>query len=74
MLLSELKKGDVATVKNVDKSNPLSDRLQKMGLTEGVTVELIRFAPLGDPMEIRLRGFLLAIRYSDAKNVTVEKV
>jgi len=47
-------------------------RLLEMGLTKGASVELIRFAPLGDPMEIRLRGYRLSLRKQEAAMVTVE--
>ncbi len=74
MYLSELKKGEMAKVISILNSNNNAERLKKLGLTEGVNVKVVRFAPLGDPMEIKLRSFSLAIRKSDAKNITVEKL
>ena len=45
-----------------------------MGLTEGVTVTLVRRAPLGDPLELKVRDFYLAIRSSAAEKIEVEKL
>ena len=43
-----------------------------MGIGEGVTIDVLRFAPLGDPMMIRVRGFLLALRKSEAALIEIE--
>lgn len=43
-----------------------------LGLIRGTTVEVIRTAPLGDPMEVRLRGFMLTLRRADAEHITVD--
>jgi ferrous iron transport protein A len=43
-----------------------------MGLIRGTTVEVVRRAPLGDPMEVKLRGFMLTLRRSEAEHITVE--
>lgn len=47
-------------------------RLMDLGLIRGTTVEVIRRAPLGDPMEVRLRGFMLTLRRAEAEHITVE--
>jgi Fe2+ transport system protein FeoA len=47
----------------------LAQRLLEMGLTRGTEVEVVRFAPLGDPMEVRLWGYLLSLRKSDARQI-----
>ncbi|HLM68621.1 MAG TPA: FeoA family protein, partial [Longimicrobium sp.] len=47
-------------------------RLMDMGLIRGTTVEVVRRAPLGDPMEVKLRGFMLTLRRSEAEHITVE--
>jgi Fe2+ transport system protein FeoA len=44
-------------------------RLQEMGLTVGCTFEVVRFAPMGDPMELRVRGYHLSLRKEDAAGV-----
>ena len=43
-----------------------------MGVIRGTTVEVVRRAPLGDPMEVRLRGFMLTLRRAEAEHITVE--
>ena len=74
MNLSELKVGESAKVKWLDNNQKTKSRLNNIGLTEGVTVKLIRIAPLGDPLEIMVREFYLALRIADAKNIKVVKV
>ena len=51
---------------------PAHKRLAMMGLTRGATVELVRVAPLGDPIEIKVRGYLLSLRKAEAERVRVE--
>ena len=52
----------------------LRQRLLEMGLTRGSSVEFIRTAPLGDPVEILIRGYRLSLRKREAESVLVEKV
>ena len=47
-------------------------RLMDLGLIRGTTVEVVRTAPLGDPIEVRLRGFMLSLRRAEAEHITVE--
>ena len=47
-------------------------RLMDLGLIRGTTLEMVRRAPLGDPLEVRLRGFMLTLRRSEAEHITVE--
>ncbi len=47
-------------------------RLMDLGLIRGTAVEVVRTAPLGDPIEVRLRGFMLTLRRSEAEHITVE--
>jgi ferrous iron transport protein A len=47
-------------------------RLMDLGLIRGTTVEVIRRAPLGDPLEVKLRGFMLTLRRTEAEHITVE--
>jgi len=48
-------------------------RLLEMGLTEGCACRVVRYAPLGDPMEVQVRGYLLSLRASEAEGILVEK-
>jgi ferrous iron transport protein A len=52
----------------------LSQRLAEMGFTPGQPVRVIRFAPLGDPMQVRIRGFSLALRRNEARRIVLAPV
>jgi ferrous iron transport protein A len=52
---------------------PLMQRLLEMGLTRGTEVEVIRVAPLGDPIEIRLRGYFLSLRKAEAALIRLDR-
>jgi len=69
--LDRLRAGQRARVEAVAGSDALVQRLLEMGLLEGEEVEVIGFAPLGDPMEIRLRDYRLSLRRSEAERITV---
>ena len=69
MSICDLKLGERAVINKIDGNNKLSKRLSALGLIEGTEIELKRIAPLGDPIVINLRGFDLAIRKKDAKNI-----
>ena len=47
-------------------------RLMDLGVIRGTTLEVVRTAPLGDPMEVKLRGFMLTLRRAEAEHITVE--
>ena len=64
--------GDIAVVTNVSGSGQLRKRMLDLGLTRGAKVELIRIAPLGDPIEIQLRGFRLTVRKVEAEIVELD--
>ena len=70
--LAELKPGQSAVITRLPSDEQLSVRLCELGLLRGTTVSFIRSAPLGDPMEFRLRGFELSIRRADAAQVLVK--
>lgn len=72
MKLSELAVGTSAVVRELPKSGPAFLRLREMGMLAGTRVSLIRTAPLGDPLEIRLRGYHLTLRKSEAEHVIVD--
>ncbi len=74
MTLAELKPGDKARILAVRGDDEAADRLMEMGLVEETALEVIRFAPLGDPIEIAVRGYHLTLRKVEAKNVEVEKI
>lgn len=66
MTLAELHTGDTAVLEDIDRDQQLRSRLLEMGLTPGTSVSLLRVAPLGDPLEIKVRGYRLSLRRSDA--------
>ena len=72
MTLNELKVGDSAVITAVGGEGALRCRLLDMGLIPRTVVTLQKRAPLGDPLEIRLRGYELTLRVEEAQNITVE--
>ncbi len=70
--LSELKMGQSATIATVKGEGALRQRLLDMGLTKGALVKVIKFAPLGDPMEITVRGYSLTLRKSEAAQICTQ--
>ena len=73
--LSELKIGQTAVVKSINIVNKdIKRHLLDMGLTKGTNVAIKKIAPMGDPIDILLRGYELAIRKSDLKQIEVEVI
>ena len=73
--LDQLKPGQRATVLAVTGTGTaIYQRLLEMGVFEGAELSVVRFAPLGDPMEIRLQGYNLSLRKAEAKLVEVTEV
>ncbi len=70
--LSELPVGASAIVQGFAETGPALTRLREMGLLAGTSLTLVRTAPLGDPLEIKLRGYHLTLRKSEAAHVLVE--
>lgn len=70
--LCDLPVGASATVREFPKNGAAFLRLREMGLLAGTRVTLIRTAPLGDPIEIKVRGYHLTLRKTEAEHVLVE--
>jgi ferrous iron transport protein A len=70
--LSELVAGASAVVRRYPMDGGPFLRLREMGLLPGTTITLVRTAPLGDPIEIKVRGYHLTLRKSEAEHVVVE--
>ncbi len=66
MTLDNLKTGKSAILTDIDSSQSLRPRLMEMGLTPGTPISIVRVAPLGDPIEIKVRGYRLSLRKNDA--------
>lgn len=74
MTLAELKIGQDAVLRTIGGQGELRHHLLDMGLTPGTEVTLRKVAPMGDPIELHLRGYELTIRLEDAAKITVEPV
>ena len=74
MTLNELEIGERAIIKKVGGEGVLRRRLLDMGLTPKTEVMIRKVAPMGDPIELHLRGYELTIRIDDAKNIDVERL
>ena len=72
MTLNEMKIGSTAVIRQVGGEGPLRCRLLDMGLIPGTKVTLQKVAPLGDPLELRVRGYSLSLRKEDAGKIEVE--
>jgi ferrous iron transport protein A len=70
--LAQLNPGDRAKVAKVAGDADAARRLMEMGLMRGTTVEVVRRAPLGDPLEVKVRGFMLTLRLAEARHIEVE--
>ncbi len=70
--LKDCKPGDTITVLRIMGSGPVKRRIMDMGITKGVEIMVRKVAPLGDPMELNLRGYELSLRKSDAEMIEVE--
>ena len=73
MTLADLKKGESRTVLAVRGKDAVTRRLMEMGLIPGVSVSMVKAAPFGDPLEIRVRGYSLALRRNEAETVELDK-
>lgn len=69
--LDECLPGTRATICSVSDDGPVAQRLMELGLLEGSSIEIVRIAPLGDPMEIRVEDARLSIRKSEARHIHV---
>ncbi len=70
--LSSLPLGTSAVVKEFPRNGPAFLRLREMGVIPGTRITLVRTAPMGDPLEIKVRGYSLTLRKSEADHVLVE--
>ena len=72
--LSDLTPGEKAIISDCSTDHLNDPRLSEMGMVEGTEVQFIKKAPLGDPIQLKLRGYFLSIRQEDARQIEVEKV
>lgn len=70
--LRDAKVGDTVTVVRLHGTGPVKRRIMDMGITKGVAIQVRKVAPLGDPMELNLRGYELSVRKADAEMIEVQ--
>ena len=70
--LKDAKVGTTVVVKRLYGEGPVKRRIMDMGITRGVELHVRKVAPLGDPMELNLRGYELSVRKADAEMIEVE--
>lgn len=70
--LKEVGCGQTVTVKRLNGEGPVKRRIMDMGITKGIRVYVRKMAPLGDPMEVMVRGYELSLRKCDAEMIEVE--
>ena len=67
--LREINVGESAVIARIKTTGALKQRFMDMGITKGTEVKVIKIAPLGDPIEIEIRGYNLSIRKGDAEKI-----
>ena len=70
--LRQVKIGDTVTVVKLHGEGAIKRRIMDMGITKGVTIYVRKVAPLGDPIEVTVRGYELSLRKADAEMIEVE--
>ena len=73
MNLAKLSIGKEAKVTKINGNNAITRRLMEMGVVPGVSVKVVKTAPFGDPIEVRLRGYSLAMRKNEAETIEVSE-
>jgi ferrous iron transport protein A len=71
--LNEIPCGKTVTVKKLTGEGPVKRRIMDMGITKGIEIFVRKIAPLGDPMELTVRGYELSLRKADAQMIIVEE-
>lgn len=73
MTLKDLLPGEVGTIVSIGEKGPMKRRIMDMGITPGTTIKVVKVAPLGDPIEVNVRGYELSLRKDEAQRIVVEK-
>ena len=73
MSLHDLKAGETAKIVRVGSAGALRRRIMDMGGVKGTQVEVVKVAPLGDPIEVKIKGYNLTLRKQEAAAITVER-
>lgn len=72
MTLKEMKPGEQGKIVSVGEKGQMRRRIMDMGVTPGAEVKVVKVAPLGDPIEVTIRGYELSLRKEEAKQIVVE--
>ena len=72
MTLKDLKPGDQCKVVSIGEKGPARRRIMEMGVTPGTVVKVVKVAPLGDPIEVNIRGYELSLRKEEALKIVME--
>lgn len=72
MTLKDLKLGSEGKVVSIGDKGPARRRIMEMGVTPGTMVKVVKIAPLGDPIEVNIRGYELSLRKEEAMRIVVE--
>lgn len=70
--VKDMRPGDKGVITKITGASPVKRRLMDMGITRGVEILIRKVAPLGDPIEVNVRGYELTFRKSEAENIFVE--
>jgi len=70
--LKDLEPGQKARIIKISGNSSIKRRIMDMGLVPGAEIEMERYAPLGDPVEIKLKGYHLSLRKEEAENIVIE--
>ena len=70
--LKEVKSGETVTILRLNGAGAIKRRIMDMGITKGTSVTVRKVAPLGDPVELTVRGYELSVRKADAEMIEVE--
>ncbi len=71
MTLRDLKPGQAGTVVSLASAGTVKRRIMDMGITPGVEIRVIKVAPLGDPVEVNVRGYELSLRKEEARQIEI---
>ncbi|MBO7163739.1 MAG: ferrous iron transport protein A [Spirochaetaceae bacterium] len=74
MTLRDLKPGETAKVVTINAEGAFKRRIMDMGITTGVSIKLVKVAPLGDPVEVTVRGYQLSLRKEEAASLEMELI
>ncbi len=73
MTLREMKPGQQGKVTSIGSAGTMKRRIMDMGVTPGVEIKVIKVAPLGDPIEVNVRGYELSLRKDEAAQIQVQQ-